>query len=117
MSLIGTRHNSGSNATASSIAAKMTVLAAASRCRRNRRQVSLPRETRSAPSMGSARALAVGDARVEPAIKNVGDQIEQDDQASEHERDRHNNRRVVGQDRADQQRSDAGNAKDLLGDD
>src|SRR6516164_9951362 len=95
MSLIGTRHNNGPNATASNIAAKMTALAAANRCRRNRRQISTPGEVRSAPPMNSCPTLAVGDARVEPAIENIGDQVEQDHEAGEHERHRHNHRRVV----------------------
>ena len=39
------------------------------------------------------------------------------DEAGEDEGHRHDDRRVVGQHRADQQRADAGNAEDLLGDD
>src|SRR5262245_50467304 len=117
MSLIGTCHTSGPNATASSTKPRVTALATASRCRRNRRHVSLPDEACSPGPTRSGATLAVGDARVEPAIKEVGEQVEQDDQASEYKCYRHDHRRVVGEDRADQQRADPRNAKDLLGDD
>ena len=52
-------------------------------------------------------ASAEGNAWVEPAIEDIGDQVEEDDEAGEHERHRHDDRRVVGEDRADQQRADA----------
>src|SRR6516225_8356087 len=84
MSLIGTRHNNGPNATASNIVAKIMVLAIASRCRTKRRPISRVGEAPSTRSASSRAALAVGDARVEPAIENVGDQVEQDYKASEH---------------------------------
>src|SRR5271163_5188916 len=117
MSLIGTCHSRGPNATASAINARMTVLATASLCRRKRRQISPAGDARSPRAMPSGIGLAVGDARVEPAIEDVGKQVEQDHEAGEHKRHRHDNRRVVGEDRTDQQRSDPWNAKDLLGDD
>src|SRR5437868_14601648 len=117
MSFIGTRHSSGPNATANAINARMTALATASLCRRKRRQTSPAGDPRSTRTMPSAIGLAVGDARVEPAIEDVGKEIEQDDQAGKHKRRRHDHRRIIGEDRADQQRSDAGDAKDLLSDD
>src|SRR5271156_4042120 len=116
MSLIGTRHSSGPNATASAINARMTVLATASLCRRKRRQISPAGDARSPRAMPSSIGLAVGAARGEPAIECVGKQVEQDPQAGEHERLLHDNRRIVGENGTDQQRSDSGDAKDLLGD-
>src|SRR5438045_9449786 len=113
MSFIGTRHSSGPNATASAINASMTALATASLCRRKRRQISPAGDPRSTRTMPSAIGLAVGDARVEPAIEDVGEQVEQDDQAGEHKRHCHYDRRIIGEDRTDQQRSDRGHAKDL----
>src|SRR3954453_9967419 len=113
MSLIGTRHSSGPNATASAIKARMAVLATASLCRRKRRHISPAGDACSPRAMPSGTALAVGDARVEPAIEDVGKQVEQDHQTGEHKRYRHNDRRIVGENRADQQRSDPGDAKDL----
>src|SRR5215469_503111 len=113
ISLIGTRQTSGPSATASTIRAKITMLTTAGRCRRNRRQVSVPGETRLARPPPSCPALAVGNARVEPAIEQVGDQIEQDDEAGKDERHRHDHRRVVRQYRTDQQRTDARDAEDL----
>src|SRR5262245_52531390 len=112
MSLIGTCHTSGPNATASNIKPRTTALTVAGRCRRKRRHVSPPVEACSPGATRSGAALAVGDARVEPAIKDIGGQVEQDNQAREHKRYRHDHRRVVGKDRADQQRTDARNAKD-----
>src|SRR6267143_2926761 len=117
MSLIGTCQISGPKATASIISARTTALATARRCRRNRRHVSWASETCLARLTLPSPASTVGDARVEPAIEDVCNQVEQDDQTGEHERHRHDHRRVVGQDGADQQRSDAGDAKDLFGDD
>src|SRR5712691_119395 len=51
--------------------------------------------------------LAEGDPWVEPAVQEVGDQVEQHYQAGEDEGDCHDDRRVVGEDGADQQRPDA----------
>src|SRR5260370_35742418 len=91
----------------------MTALATASLCRRKRRQISPAGDARSTRTMPSELGLAVGEARVEPAIEDVGKQVEQDNQAGEHKRHRHNNRRVVGEDRVDQHRSAAWDAKEL----
>src|SRR5689334_4237693 len=110
MSLIGTRHSSGPNVTARAMNARMTLLATASLCRRKRRQISPPGDARSPRAIPSATELAEGDARVEPAIEDVGKQVEENHQAGEHKRHRHNNRRVIGEDRADQQRPDTGYA-------
>src|SRR5215469_5137329 len=116
ISLIGTRQTTGPNATANTINTKTTMLATAGRCRRNRRQVSVPGETRRARAMPSCPALAVGNARVEPAIEHVGDQVEQDDEAGEDKGDRHDHRRVVRQYRAadadDIRRRDQGHHRD-----
>src|SRR5215469_16416156 len=117
MSLIGTCHNSGPKPTASSIMARSTAPATAKRCRRNRHQVLLLRVASPASGASPVGASAIGDARVEPAIQDVGNQIEKDHEAREYERHRHDHWRVVGEDRVDQQSSDAWNAKDLLGND
>src|SRR5262245_29712376 len=121
MSLIGTRHHSGPSATVSTIAAKIAVLATARRWRRKRRQDSRPgdtlRRTGGPASAAGAPTSAERNAWVEPGIEEVRDEIEQDDEAGEDERHGHDHRRVVGEDRTDEERSDAGDAEDLLGDD
>src|SRR3984893_10169296 len=118
MALIGTRQKNGPKATASIISARIPILATASRCRRNRRQVSSASEgCRALRPAPPTPALAIRDARIEPAIEDISDQVEQDHKTGEHEGHGHDHRRVVGQNGADQQRSDAGNAKYLLGDD
>src|SRR3546814_8998426 len=76
------------------------------RWRRNRRQASMPGETCFRLTTAAGGASAVGDARVEPAIKEVRNQVEDDDQAGEHEGDRHDHGGVVGQNGVDQQRAD-----------
>src|SRR3984957_17748948 len=127
MSLIGTRHQNGPSTTSTMITDRMTMLASASRWRRNRRQASAQGETRrrgaaatavigasgaGAPAAAfGACASTVGDAWVEPAIDQVCQQVEQDDEAGEHERHRHDDGRVVGEDRGDEQRADAGDAE------
>src|SRR5437870_9617961 len=111
ISLTGTGQISGPNATASAIRPRIARPATASRWRRKRRQASRPGETcRARPGAAAAglAALAIGDARVEPAIKDVGDKAEQDDETGEDEGHRHDDRRVVGQHRADQQGADTG---------
>src|ERR1700730_3030006 len=118
MSWIATRQKNGPKATASIISARIPILATASRCRRNRRQVSSASEgCRALRPAPPTPALAIRDARIEPAIEDISDQVEQDHKTGEHEGHGHDHRRVVGQNGADQQRSDAGNAKYLLGDD
>src|SRR6266446_9822524 len=86
MSLIGTCQTSGPKATASIISARIPILATASRCRRNRRQVSSASEgCRALRPAPATPALAIGDARIEPAIEDIGDQVEQDHKTGENE--------------------------------
>src|SRR6185295_16700128 len=118
MSLIATGQINGPNRTRKAISPSTTRPAIASLWRRNRRQASAHGELLRARSTGgSAMPSAVGDAGVEPAIEDVGEQVEEDYQAGKHERHRHDYRRVVGEDRGDEQRADARHAEDLLGDD
>src|ERR1019366_3963918 len=113
MSLIESFHKSGPNTTISTIMASTTSPATASLCRRKRRHASAAGET--FRRRGDAPSIA--DARVEPAIEQVGDQVEENDEAGKDEGHPHDHGRVVAQDRVDEQRADAGHAKDLLGDD
>src|SRR6185295_7096092 len=117
MSLIWTRQTSGPKATSTTISARTTRPSTASRCRLKRRHASAHGETLRRGSAGAvcASGSAVADAGVEPAIEEVGDQVERDHEASEDEGDRHHDRRVVALDRVDQERADAGHAEDLLG--
>src|SRR3954447_26451025 len=117
ISLIGTFHRNGPSTMAAMIANKIARLATARRWRRNRLQASRRGEKRRSRLCTVALTSAVGDTWVEPAIEDIGDQVEEDDETGEHERHRHDEGRVVCEDRADQERADAGNAKDLLGDD
>src|SRR5688500_10520280 len=94
----------------------------ASTWRRKRRQVSsageIERALRSwAAATTVAGASAERDAGVEPAIEDICNEVEEDDETGEHEGDAHHDGRVVGEDRGDQQRADAGYAENLLGDD
>src|SRR5450755_3137742 len=115
MSLIDSFQSSGPKATISTIAVKTTRPSTASLWRRKRRHASAAGET--LRRRGASCALAIADAGVEPAIEQVGDQVEEDDEAREDEGHGHDHRRVVAQDRVDQERADAGHAEDLLGDD
>src|SRR4029077_2349249 len=92
---------------------RTTVLASASRWRRKRRHASSHGEKCRAGRCATCGTLAERDARIEPSIEDVRDEVEQDDEAGEHEGARHDPRRVVGRDRADEQRADARNAEDL----
>ena len=84
---------------AGSSASSTNALAKASLWRRKRRHASAP--ARGAPARRRApRRVSGGDARVEPAIEHVRDEVEQDDEAGEHEGHGHDDRRVVGEDRA-----------------
>src|SRR5512140_2957383 len=105
MSLIWIFHTSGPSATISTISVSTTRPATASLCRRKRRHASAQGEVWRA-SVAAGAALAVADPRVEPAIEQVGDQVEEDDEAGEDEGHRHHHRRVVAQDRVDQERAD-----------
>src|SRR5471032_2674676 len=86
MSLICSFHTSGPNATINTITESTTSPATASLCRRKRRHASAAGETlRMRAGATATGALAVADAGVEPAIEQVGDQVEEDDEAGEHE--------------------------------
>src|SRR6266567_3628620 len=119
----------GPTSTANTMMASMPAPKIASWWRRNRRHaspvsVSAGRLAASAPaSITSAVVplailprLAVGDPRIEPGVDQVRDQGEEDDENREDEDDRHDHRRVVREDGADQERPDARHAEDLLGD-
>src|SRR5471030_2260012 len=97
----------------------MAALTTASLWRRKRRHASCVGEKRCALSLAAAAegASAESNAGVEPAIEHICNEVEEDDETSEHEGDGHHDGRVVGQDRGDQQRADPGNAEYLLGDD
>src|SRR5947209_10839024 len=116
MSLIATFQSIGPNATINTITERTIRPSTARRWRRKRRHASAAGETlrsrgaaeaatgESATSTpmpaGSAAAAfsAIADAGVEPAIEQVRDQVEEDDQAREHEGHGHDHRRVVAQD-------------------
>src|SRR6266581_6222762 len=117
ISLIGMRQTSGPNSTADVSSVRTTTLTTAMRWRRNLRHTSTPGETRRRRPTSGIATSAIGDAWVEPAIDDIGQEIEDDDETGEHERHRHDDGGVVGEDGADQQRADAGDAEDLLGDD
>src|SRR5690606_12403590 len=59
----------------------------------------------------------IADPRIENAVEDVGDQIEQHDEYREYERKRLHHRYVVGVDRRDQQLSKPVHLENLLGDD
>src|SRR5437764_1362191 len=103
MSLIATRQRNGPSAIAATIASRMNVLANAILWRRKRSHASSHGEKCRTGRCGAATS-AEGDARIEPSIKDGHDEVEQEDEAGEHEGDRHDHRRVVGEDCADQQR-------------
>src|ERR1700681_351323 len=112
ISLTGTRQINGPSTTADVSAVKITTLATAMRWRRNFRHASKPGETwRGRPSSGTATST-VGDAWVKPAIDDISQQVEDDDETGEHERHRHDHRGIIGEDRSDQQRADARDAED-----
>src|SRR6476646_2459673 len=101
MSLIATRQTSGPNATATTRNSSRSALTTASLCRRKRRQASSPGEKAAllaglATASAGADGSTVRDAGVEPAIQDIGDEVEEDHQAREHEGHRHDDRRVVG---------------------
>src|SRR5262245_17117067 len=102
ISLIGTRHAQGPTRTPTTMIARMMAPASASLCRRKRRHASAPRsrggrdgapplKAAVVPALGASvvpafeasvvpafEALAVRDAGVEPAIEDVGEQVEED---------------------------------------
>src|SRR5262252_734478 len=114
MSLIGTVQTVVPSRMTSTIAIRMTALAIARRCRLNRRQASSPGENRRPRARAPVSTSVEGNARIEPAIEDVGDEVEEHHEAGEDERHSHHDRSIVGEDGADEQRADPGNAKDLL---
>src|SRR6187549_1080919 len=76
MSLIATFQSSGPKATISTMIARTTRPATASRCRRKRRHASAAGETL---RREAALELAIGDVGIEPAIEEVGDEVEEND--------------------------------------
>src|ERR1043165_3082781 len=116
MSLIATRQMKGPSAIDRIMVSRMIALAKARRWRRKRRHAASHGEY-GRTLRGASATSAERDTRIEPSIKDVRDKVEQDHEAGEHEGDRHDHRRVVGEDRADQERADAGNAENLFGDD
>src|ERR1043166_2128164 len=101
MSLIATFQTKGPSAIAAIIASRMKVLASASRCRRNRRHASRHGEKGRVRRCGAAATSAERDARIEPSIKDVRDEVEQDDEAGKHEGHRPDDRLFFGEDGAD----------------
>src|SRR5574342_38259 len=109
--------------------ASMAAPTIASRWRRNLRHTSAvsdsagrfaaaaPASNTSAVVPLAIEPLPVRDPRIEPGVGQVRDQGEENHGDGEDEDDRHDHRRVVGQDGADQERPDARHAEDLLGDD
>src|SRR3954454_4666757 len=117
MSLICTRQTSGPNATIAIITSSTTSPSTASLWRLKRRHASSHGETLRRGCVAVATTgSAVADAGVEPAIEDVRDEVEGDHEARGDEGHRHHHRRVVALDRVDQQRPDARDAEDLLGD-
>src|SRR6185437_8067847 len=116
ISSIATCQSSGPTRIASASSASTRTLMAARRWRRNRRHASPHGEKRRLrlAGRGASGASTIGDTWVKPAIDDIGHQVEEDDETGEHERHRHDDGRVVGEDGADQERSDPGNAEDLL---
>src|SRR5215831_11620094 len=98
MSLIGTDHSVVPNRMASTMATRITPLATARRCRLNRRQASSPGENRRPLTRVPVRTSVEGNARIEPAIEDVGDEVEEHHEAREHERHGHYDRCIVGED-------------------
>src|SRR5215470_19292123 len=117
MSLIATGHSSGPIRIDSASSASTTTLIAARRCRENRRHASRQGEKRRLRWARVGATSTIGDAWVKPAIDDVGQQVEKNDETGEHERYRHDDGRVIGKDRADQKRTDPGNSENLVGDD
>src|SRR5258705_1463456 len=123
ISSMGTRYTSGPVRTASTMRTRTTEPKRARRWRRNRRQASAVSDedfrraaVGGAPAKAPAAGLPVRDARIEAAIEDIRDEVEEDHQPREHEGDGHDHRGVVGEDGADEERADAGYAEDLLGD-
>src|SRR3954469_26029158 len=97
----------GPSTTADVNIARITTLATAMRWRRNFRHASKPGEMRRGRLSSGTATSAIGDAWVKPAIVDIGQKVEDDDETSEHERHRHDDGRVIGENRGNQQRADA----------
>src|SRR5215470_3786383 len=111
MSLMATGHKSGPTRIDSASSASTATLIAARRWWENRRHASRHGEKRRLRWAREGAASTIGDAWVKPAIDDVGQQVEENDETGEHERDRHDDGRVIGKDSADQKRADPGNTE------
>src|SRR5450759_1722818 len=100
ISLIGTVHSQGPRTTPRTITSRISAPTSASRWRLKRRQISCASETVRA-RLAASGGLAERDARVEPAIQDVRQEVEGNHQAGKDEGDGHDDGRVVGEDRAD----------------
>src|SRR5687768_14769223 len=89
ISLIGTGHSHGATRTATTMTVRIIAPRNASLWRRKRRHSSAPQRAGGRTGAPPARALAVGDAGIEPAIDHVGEQVEENDEARAHERHRY----------------------------
>src|SRR5215470_4578338 len=84
ISLIDTGQSQGPIRIASASNASTTTLAAASRCRTKRLTASRPGENRRLRLVAVATVASTeGDAWVKPAIKDIGNEVEEDDKAGE----------------------------------
>src|SRR5262249_38510783 len=92
MSLMGTGQSVVPSRTASPMAIRMPPPAGARRCRLNRRQASSPGEKRRPLARAPAPTSVEGNARIEPAIEDVGDEVEEHDETREDERNGHYHR-------------------------
>src|SRR5690349_8663837 len=92
MSLIGTCQIHGPASTANRMINRISAPPKASLWRRKRRHASVPQPTRGRIAPPAPEALAEADAGIEPAIEDVGDEVEEDHQAREHEGHRHDHR-------------------------
>src|SRR5204863_1092896 len=86
ISLIGKLQRRGPSRIASTMAIRTAALTNARRWRRNRRHASRPGEKCRARAGTAAPASAEGNAWVEPAIDDIGDEVEEDDETGQHER-------------------------------
>jgi hypothetical protein len=76
----------------------MTPLATARRCRLNRRQASSPGENRRPLARSPVRTSVEGNARIEPAIEDIGDEVEEHHETGKDECYGHHHGRIIGED-------------------
>src|SRR5688572_11732627 len=98
MSLIATGQMNGPSTTVAISSSRTTPLATASRCRRKRRHASCHGDVGRflrGWATADAGASAVRDAGVEPAIDDISQEVEEDDETGDHEGHGHHDRRVV----------------------